>query len=133
MGKTKKQQKPTKQRNKLEEQQKTTSNQINVKQIQTQFSIREAPTPPPNELRELQQIDPTFPERLIKMSEKEQSFRHIATYLGQTSFIIVVLGGYAFAAYAGKFSPVVGTTIAIGVSYIAYVFKTKEPKPPKKS
>lgn len=45
--------------------------------------IRQAPTPPPEELRQLKQIDKSLPDRIISMAEKEQKFRHRATYLGQ--------------------------------------------------
>jgi len=66
------------------------------------------------------------------MAEKEQRFRHWTTKAGQAGFIIVVLGGYGIAAYAGvQGAQAVGGFIAVGVSYIAYVFKEKNPVPPK--
>lgn len=94
--------------------------------------IRQAPTPPPEELRQLKQIDKTLPDRIIKMAEEEQKFRHRATYIGQLNFIFLVSVGYSIATIAGYFgSQVVGGIIATGVSYIAYVFKTHQPKAPK--
>ncbi len=96
--------------------------------------IRQAPTPPPEELRQLKQIDRTLPDRIIAMAEKEQKFRHRATYFGQLNFILLVSIGYGIATIAGIFgSQVVGSIIAGGVSYIAYVFKTHQPKPPKQN
>jgi len=94
--------------------------------------IRSAPTPSPDELKQLKQIDKSFPDRLIAMAENEQKFRHRSTYFGQSGLIIIVLGGYALAGVAGIYSPFVGSAIAVGVSYIAYVFKNSNPKPPKK-
>ena len=96
------------------------------------MQIRSAPTPSPDELKELGQIDKSFPNRLISMAENEQKFRHRSTYFGQSGLIIIVLGGYALAGVAGVYSPIVGSAIAVGVSYIAYVFKNSNPKPPKK-
>jgi uncharacterized membrane protein len=94
--------------------------------------IRQAPTPPPEELRQLKQIDKTLPNRIIEMAEKEQIFRHRATYFGQLNFILLVFIGYAIATVASFLgSQVVGGIIATGVSYIAYVFKTHQPNPPK--
>ncbi|SFV74510.1 hypothetical protein MNB_SM-3-399 [hydrothermal vent metagenome] len=96
--------------------------------------IRQAPIPPPEELRQLKQIDKTLPDRIIAMAEKEQIFRHRATYFGQLNFILLVSLGYGIATIAGFFgSQVVGGIIATGVSYIAYVFKTHQPTPPKQN
>jgi uncharacterized membrane protein len=92
---------------------------------------RHAPTPSPAELKELKDIDETFPDRLIKMAEKEQRFRHFSTFFGQSGLIFLVLGGYIIAGIIGIQSQVVGIAIAISISYIAYVFKNKNPKPPK--
>ena len=111
----------------LERQEKEILENINIQMMQ----IRSAPTPSPQELKQLKQIDKTFPNRLIKMAEDEQRFRHIATYLGQSQFIILVIAGYFIAGYFGKDAPIPSGIIAAGVSYIAYVFKSKSPKPPK--
>ena len=59
-----------------------------------QQKIRQAPIPDPQELQEYKQIGEKLPDRIIKMAEKEQKFRHIATYIGQSQFIFLVLGGY---------------------------------------
>ena len=97
------------------------------------MQFRQGPTPSPEELQKLQEIDPSFPDRIISMAEKEQNFRHKATYIGQINFILLVILGYSIAGITSYFgSPVVGTTIAAGVSYIAYVFKTNNPQSPKK-
>ena len=98
--------------------------------------IRQAPLPDPQELREYKNIDKTLPDRIVKMAEREQTFRHIATYFGQIQFIALVLGGYSIAAYvattgSGWAASVGAGAIATGVSYVAYVFKVKNPKAPK--
>jgi len=99
--------------------------------IQIQMTqVRSGPTPSPAELKELKQIDKSFPDRLITMAEKEQNFRHNSTYFGQSGYILTVLGGYVIAGVSGTFDAVVGSTIAVGVSYIAYVFKTDKPNAP---
>ena len=41
------------------------------------------PIPPPEILKGYKEIDPSFPERIFKMAEKEQRFRHISFYSGQ--------------------------------------------------
>jgi uncharacterized membrane protein len=101
--------------------------------LQVQMTqVRHAPTPPPEELRQLKQIDKSFPDRIISMAEKEQNFRHTSTYIGQINFILLVILGYGISALTGYYGAQwVGGTIALGVSYIAYVFKVKDPKPPK--
>jgi hypothetical protein len=63
------------------------------------------------------------------MAENEQKFRHRSTYFGQIGFAIIVLGGY-YLAVISELS-IVGSTVAVGVSYIAYVFKNTNPKLPK--
>ena len=75
--------------------------------IQT-TQIRQAPTPSPEELKQLKQIDSSLPDRIIAMAEKEQNFRHKAIYFGQLNFILLVTIGYGIAA-----------------------IKTHQPKPPK--
>jgi len=95
------------------------------------MEVRNAPTPSPSELKELQEIDPSFPNRLIEMVEKEQKFRHYSTFFGQSGLIFLVLGGYVIAGLVGIHSQTIGVSIAISISYIAYIFKNKNPKPPK--
>jgi uncharacterized membrane protein len=114
----------------LDEQEKHILKRLGIQMTQ----VRQGPTPPPDELRQLKQIDKSFPNRIIAMAEKEQRFRHTSTYIGQINFILLVLLGYGISAFAGYYgSQWVGVTIALGVSYIAYVFKTKDPKPPKQT
>ncbi len=101
-----------------------------------QLQIRQAPLPDPHELREYKNISKDLPDRIIKMAEKEQSFRHKATYIGQIQFLLLTLGGYSIAAFVGIYGqswPTTGVAAAIaaGVSYVAYVFKSNNPKPPK--
>lgn len=104
---------------------------LNSLQIQM-TQVRQGPTPSPEELKQLKQIDKSFPDRIILMAEKEQKFRHTSTYIGQINFILLVLLGYSIAGFTGYFGlQWVGVTVALGVSYIVYVFKAKDPKPPK--
>lgn len=94
--------------------------------------IRQAPLPTPEELKAYKAIEKTLPDRIVSMAEKEQSFRHRSTYLGQGSFIMLVGIGYGLAAFSGIMGAEwTGTAIAAGVSYVVYVFKTKKPEPPK--
>ncbi len=99
--------------------------------VKQSLHIRQAPLPDPLELEAYKKIDKTFPERIMKMAESEQRFRHIATFVGQANFIILVLAGYGVAAFTGiKGAEWTGFAIAIGVSYVVYAFKSKDPKPP---
>lgn len=41
------------------------------------ISSYSGPLPPAKEMQALSQINPEFPERLIRMAEKEQEFRHV--------------------------------------------------------
>ena len=94
--------------------------------------IRQAPLPAPEELEAYKAIEETLPDRIVSMAEREQSFRHRSTYLGQGSFIMLVGIGYGLAAFSGIMgAELTGIAIAAGVSYIVYVFKTKKPEPPK--
>ena len=121
------------------EPQKTEKTEILDKEEKPQVSvtssyvqIRQAPLPTPEELKAYKAIEKTLPDRIVSMAEKEQSFRHRSTYLGQGSFILLVGIGYGLAAFSGIMgAELTGTAIAAGVSYIVYVFKTKKPEPPK--
>jgi hypothetical protein len=96
--------------------------------------IRQSPFPPPEEIKEYKAIDKTYPDRIFKMTEKEQKFRHTSTYVGQFSFLALVSVGYGAAIYTGiNGAQFVGVAIAVGTSYLAYVFKSEKPKPPKQS
>jgi uncharacterized membrane protein len=67
----------------------------------TQISVRTAPIPPPEELEGYKKIDPSFPERIIRMAEKEQKFRHHSYYLGQFFAFIIALAALGSATYLG--------------------------------
>lgn len=95
-------------------------------------TVRSGPIPEAQELREYKQVDKTFPSRIMEMAEKEQSFRHRATFLGQINFIALIIIGFGMSILAGIFTHwSIGIAIATGTSYIAYVFKSKNPDSPK--
>jgi hypothetical protein len=59
------------------------------------------PLPDPQTLKEYAKIYRPAPEKIFNMAEKEQKFRHISTYLGQGSALVIGLFGLAVTAYLG--------------------------------
>lgn len=69
--------------------------------INTSIGIWSGPIPPPEALERYNQIDSTFADRILAMTEKEVKHRHFSEYIGQaTSFIVAVCGLFT-AAYLG--------------------------------
>ncbi len=100
-------------------------------QIETR-KVHSGPLPSPEDFRAYKNVDKMLPSTIQYMAKSEQRFRHISTILGQTMFLGLIGIGYGMSVYAGVHgSEVVGSFIALGTSYIAYVFKSKKPKPPK--
>lgn len=94
--------------------------------------IRVAPTPHPEELKALKKINSKYPDMVLGMATKEQRFRHISTYLGQFNFLLIPGMGYTAAVALGYAGLEVASSVAIvATTYLAYVFKTNNPKPPK--
>ena len=112
----------------LEQQEREFEQMIQVQLTQ----VRQGPIPPPEDFKFYKQVDKSLPNRIMALAENEQNFRHNSTYFGQIGFIFIVLLGYIISAYtAMNGAPVVGGIIAAGISYIAYVYKSNKPKPPK--
>jgi uncharacterized membrane protein len=60
-----------------------------------------SPLPPPDVLKKYAEIQPDFPERIVRMVEKEQSFRHKVILLGELFGFVVVIGGFVSAVVLG--------------------------------
>ena len=67
----------------------------------SQITITSSPLPPPEVLEKYKEIDPSLPDRLVKMIEREQRHRHLITFLGEIFGFIVVLGGFISAIVLG--------------------------------
>lgn len=94
--------------------------------------IRQAPTPPPAEVRELIAINPKYGDIVMEMAPREQKFRHFSTILGQFNFLLIPLMCLTAGVVLGIYEQTVPSTAAIGAAgYLAYVFKSNDPKPPK--
>ena len=52
-------------------------------------------------LERYKEIDPSLPDRLVKMMEREQRHRHLITFLDEIFGFIVVLGGFISAIVLG--------------------------------
>ncbi len=74
-----------------------------VKISKTHVAIISSPLPPPEVLEKYAEIDPSFPERLMQMVEKEQRHRHRITFLGELFGFVVVIGGFVSAIVLGLY------------------------------
>lgn len=59
------------------------------------------PIPDPETLKQYKAIYKNAPEVIFNMANNEQSFRHVSTYLGQISALLIGLGGLVVTAYLG--------------------------------
>ena len=59
------------------------------------------PIPDPETLKQYKQIDKNAPDIIFGMAQKEQSFRHMSTYFGQFSALLIGIGGLGVTAYLG--------------------------------
>jgi len=59
------------------------------------------PIPDPETLKQYKQIYKAAPDIIFKMATREQSFRHLSTYMGQISAFLIGLGGLSVTAYLG--------------------------------
>ena len=79
----------------------------NVDQSESKASIQisqmhfSGPVPDPQTLKLYKQIHKQAPEIIFNMAQKEQRFRHFSTYFGQTSALLIGLGGLGVTAYLG--------------------------------
>jgi len=67
----------------------------------TKTRVHIGPLPDPETLERYGEIDPSFPERIVRMAEKEQAFRHRSYYIGQLLSFGIVSIGLASAVYLG--------------------------------
>lgn len=85
------------------------------------------PLPPAREMQALAMIDPDFPERLIRMAEKEQDFRHhynmalgirvqyltvAVAFGGLTASVLIAFSGSTLASSAVAVSTIVTAALA---------------------
>ncbi len=66
-----------------------------------QMKIHSGPLPDPSTLKEYGKVYKSAPQDIVKMAQKEQSFRHISTYFGQFSALAIGVGGLTVTAYLG--------------------------------
>ena len=66
-----------------------------------QMRIHSGPLPDPLTLKEYGKVYKNAPQDIVKMAQKEQSFRHISTYIGQFSALTIGLGGLGVTSYLG--------------------------------
>ena len=66
-----------------------------------QQEIYQGPIHHPKILEEYKKIDKNLPKEIIEMAKKEQKFRHISTFLGQFSALIIGIGGLTATTLLG--------------------------------
>ena len=74
-----------------------------IKISHAQVSIVTSPLPPPEVLEKYAKIDRSFPERIMRLVEKEQKHRHLITFLGELFGFVVVIGGFVSAIVLGLY------------------------------
>ena len=74
-------------------------NNKNIKLIQQE--VYQGPIPHPKILEAYKKIDKNLPKEIIEMAKKEQKFRHISTFLGQFSALIIGIGGLTATTFLG--------------------------------
>lgn len=88
------------------------------------------PIPPPKILREYKEIDPSFPERIFKMAEKEQEFRHKSFRYGQVLGFIITIFALTCGTYLGiKGKEWLGGGIGLGALasiVLAYLYSQRQ-------
>ncbi len=71
----------------------TIQNQETKTIAQFQTTIIKSTFPPPELLERYKQIDPSFPQRVLKMIEEEQKHRHKIIERGQKFALSIAIGG----------------------------------------
>jgi len=61
--------------------------------ITQKTTIIQSPFPPPELLEKYKEIDPSFPQKVLKMVEEEQKHRHKITSRGQIFALLIGIGG----------------------------------------
>jgi len=82
------------------EEKKTLQRKVAEVKISQQIKIS-SPLPPPEVLKKYAEINPSFPDRLFKMVEREQKHRHLITLLGEIFSLVVIAGGFISAIVLG--------------------------------
>lgn len=93
-------------------------------EVQSVFQAHFGPIPAAHELSNLADVDPSFPERVVKMAEKQAKHRQATTERGQWFGFIIALVAFGVCIYAISvgFSGVAGTIGSITVVGLASVF-----------
>jgi len=100
---------------KREEKEHKPSSQTPETQLVLKQEVHIGPLPSPETLERYGKIDPSFPERIVRMAEREQQFRHMSYYIGQLFAAIIVIAGLISATYLGiNGKEWLGGTIGLG-------------------
>ncbi len=81
-------------------------------------SLWSGPLPPPEVFEGYKQIQADFPERILKMAEREQKYNHRHIYIGQFSALIIglvlIVGGFLLIMAGHKLIGIAPIVLAIG-------------------
>jgi uncharacterized membrane protein len=98
----------------------------------TRISSFSGPLPPPDILQKYKDIQPDFPERILKLTEQEAVHRReitrkalrleaIETFLGQLFGLVVALAAFSVTAYLGSIGHSVAASIIGSGAIVALV------------
>ena len=78
----------------------------NIKELQDARIVvhsrsHSGPLPDPQTSKEYSKIYRSAPDKIFNMAEKEQKFRHMSTYIGQGSALVIGILGLSVTAYLG--------------------------------
>ena len=97
-----------------------------------QKEIYQGPIPHPKILQEYKKLDKNLPKEIIEMAKKEQKFRHISTFLGQFSALIIGIGGLTATTFLGIYGNawVAGSVgfLSLGSLVSVFLYNTKRNK-----
>lgn len=82
---------------------------------QQSYQLRSAPLPLPSELADYGKVDPSFPNRIFVMAEKQQRASNRSKFFENISTALLVLSGQLFAFVA-----------LLGILYLIYYAITEE-------
>ena len=103
-------------------------NQLNL----IQQEIYQGPIPHPKILEAYKKIDKDLPKQIIEMAKKEQKFRHISTFLGQFSALIIGIGGLTSTTILGLYGNawVAGSIgfLSLGSLVSVFLYNTRKKK-----
>ncbi len=84
---------------------------------QQSYQLRSAPLPLPSELADYGKVDPSFPNRIFVMAEKQQRASNRSKFFENISTAILVFSGQLFAFVA-----------LLGILYLIYFAITEDNK-----